>query len=245
MSQFVFSGDTEQCYQHLMSQTFVRNPFPDFAEFVHCEPERIGYRWLRRFSALGDNLMRLRYLLEALDYDVSELRVLDPVVRDLGRLFAYDIATIQDLAVALGYEGGGQTRKVLMGQRNVSEDRKVQAQEFVDSFAGLVNEKRTQLAQLKSLIMEKEPHAAPSPAPARERPATKAPNVKEATIAAFSHGVQALIPLARLLMSDEFSADDRKRMRELAGANGVFDLSNLMTGLCGEKARDRAQEGSV
>lgn len=247
MSEFVFSGDTETCFKHLMSQKFKKDPFPSFAEFIRCEPRRISYKWMNDFTALGDNLLRLRYLLELLGYNVTELSKLDPVVRDLGRLYAYDIAMLDDIAEVLGYEAGGQTRKVLMGQRNVTEGRKAQAKKFVEDFAELTDSKRAELSMLRNLVIEEVSETTLSPAPAsiRERSASKAVNAKEATIIAFAHGVQALIPLARLLMSDQFTAEDRKRMRDEAGGNGVFDLSNLMTGLCGEKARNRAQEGRI
>jgi len=44
-------------------------------------------------------------------------------------------------------------------------------------------------------------------------------------------------PLAQYLL-DECSPEDRARVRELLGEEGVFDLSNLFNALCSERARD-------
>lgn len=56
-----------------------------------------------------------------------------------------------------------------------------------------------------------------------------------------AHLLLAAKPLADRILSDEFSAEDRRKLRELTAtngrSNGVFDLSNSLNRLCGERAR--------
>jgi|GEM_PF-1787622 len=55
--------------------------------------------------------------------------------------------------------------------------------------------------------------------------------------------VISLRGLARRIISDDFTSDERKHFRDLTvpgsefGSNGVFELSNLLNRLCGERAR--------
>ena len=55
-------------------------------------------------------------------------------------------------------------------------------------------------------------------------------------IHALAHLVQAMIPLANSLQSDEFSVEERKQFRTFAGDN-VFELSTSLNRLCSETAR--------
>jgi hypothetical protein len=49
-------------------------------------------------------------------------------------------------------------------------------------------------------------------------------------------------PLPEMVNSDEFTAEDRARLRELAQRDGVFDLHNHLYGLCSETARREQQK---
>lgn len=61
-------------------------------------------------------------------------------------------------------------------------------------------------------------------------------------MARFVRDVKALLPLAARLASDEFTAEDRYELRELAGKYTIFDLKNLLIGLCGERAREQIRQ---
>ena len=55
-------------------------------------------------------------------------------------------------------------------------------------------------------------------------------------IHALAHLLQAMIPLANSLQSDEYSVEERKQFRAFAGDN-VFELSTSLNRLCSETAR--------
>ena len=56
-------------------------------------------------------------------------------------------------------------------------------------------------------------------------------------ITIFAHLMQTALPLAKRLASDDYSAEDRKKLRELAGKHTIFELNNELAKLCGERAR--------
>jgi hypothetical protein len=54
--------------------------------------------------------------------------------------------------------------------------------------------------------------------------------------------MKKLIPLVKLIVSDEFTADERRQLRILLDYDGVFKLSNLINRLCSEKALELYKE---
>jgi hypothetical protein len=56
-------------------------------------------------------------------------------------------------------------------------------------------------------------------------------------ISEFAKLAKKMLPLAKKLASDEFTAEDRARLRELAGTSTIFELKNELVKLCGERAR--------
>ena len=57
-----------------------------------------------------------------------------------------------------------------------------------------------------------------------------------------AHMLIAALPIAKLIASNEFSTEERANLRELAGAKTIFDLSNMLNALCGERARALASD---
>ena len=58
--------------------------------------------------------------------------------------------------------------------------------------------------------------------------------------------VRMMLPLAERVLSDEYTEQDRERLRTLANGDEVFRLSNALNGLCGPRMRVRVmnrQEG--
>jgi hypothetical protein len=47
------------------------------------------------------------------------------------------------------------------------------------------------------------------------------------------------LPLAVRALASETPAAERSQLRELSGYGAMFDLSNVLQGLCGEEARNR------
>jgi hypothetical protein len=60
---------------------------------------------------------------------------------------------------------------------------------------------------------------------------------KESLMKGFAHLVQGMLHQADFLLSDAFTSDDRDKVRQLTGGDGIFLLSNRLNRLCGERAR--------
>ena len=58
-----------------------------------------------------------------------------------------------------------------------------------------------------------------------------------------AHMLTAALPIAKLIASNEFSIEERADLRERAGAKTIFELSNMLNALCGERARALASDG--
>ncbi len=50
--------------------------------------------------------------------------------------------------------------------------------------------------------------------------------------------LEAALPLARVLESDDCSDEERQRLRDLVGHENFFDLTNLLHRLGGKRARE-------
>ncbi|MFC1656547.1 hypothetical protein ACFL14_01085 [Patescibacteria group bacterium] len=65
---------------------------------------------------------------------------------------------------------------------------------------------------------------------------------KDAIIRATASNIQALDSLVGLVLSDSFTAEDRAKIRQLAGSDTVFRTSNSLNRLCGETARRKISQ---
>ncbi len=51
-------------------------------------------------------------------------------------------------------------------------------------------------------------------------------------------------PLAKALVGDEYTDEDRRHLRSLTPSGCIFELSNALNGLCGETARELGEHGT-
>ncbi len=194
---------------------------------------------------VGENLIRMTFYLEFLGYKVAEIEAMRPEVRDVARLFAFGISSIPEIADMVGYKGGERsgietTRLVLQGKHAVLRDK-------LPHFAAFAELHGAQLESLKrnapNVLRTERPVASVQPREPTSptvalRTARDAPAGHDAIIRALAGFVQAAVPLVDLVLSDEFTPEERQRVRDLVGNEGVSRLSNLFTRLSGEAARN-------
>ena len=84
-----------------------------------------------------------------------------------------------------------------------------------------------------------------SPAPAKPAVSEVAEQrtVGAAMVTLTAAHLGAVLPLVRVLNSDESSAKDRSRLRSLVGNDEMFELSNILNNLCSERARNHGRSG--
>ncbi len=238
-------GSTKQCVAHLGK---ILKSDPDYYEkrramaaFLHLDDQTL-HRWFKHGPVLiGESNLRVQYYLEFLGYGVKELQKMQPLFRDAGRLIAFDLISIGEMADYVGFEcaPGSRSRTLFMvfrGARGTSPEK-------LERFAELVVKHTPALAarqkatekpvQFESVVLE-------TAVAAPEKP-TLSETGTSAVIQSFAQSVAALVPLAELMVSDRYSAEDREQIRHLAGGN-VSRLSRLLTQLSGEAARNALAE---
>lgn len=247
MDRFHFKGTQAACLAHYASSTFSEDPRMGLARFTGTTVHPTVHRWMRGTSVpIGENAIGARYYLELLGYEITE-NPRDPVLQEIGRMVAYDIATVEDLCKEVGTVtdyGRDNMLGVLLGRISVSDERRAMLESFALSFRDIIDEKKRELiAQLPHRVPQAKSAEAivqrPVPSPISAITAPPSGKLSMSLVSSLAHLVQATIPLAEIVNSDKCSPEDRKKLRDLAGGDGVFRLANLLNRLCGEKARSQ------
>ncbi len=244
--QVVFRGGTADCLAHLAqaigSDQVKRQTLTNFVGVttatVSC--------WLKgQRLPTGEPLLRLRFYLEFLGYDVQELRSLDGVVRAVARLCAFQIVGLTEVSRLVGYadrpSGHNDTLlAIFRGAQGVNKDR-------LEKFESLVGQYETQLEWKVSstpkiplngrATMESEIATKPAALKPLKPKSVLSFQDKRVTMEVLSNLIQATLPLTQYVESDQFTPQDRAALRDLVGGDSVFRLANSLYRLCGERAR--------
>lgn len=250
MSKIIFRGTLDECLRHMASTPFDTDARDSLAKFAGVTVHPSAYRWLaRRSDPVGEQLLRVRYYLEHIGYDVEELRGIDSAVADIGRMIAFRVLEVDDLVTELGYGGTmssarSQTYRLLLGKSGQESEKMSKVRELAASFRDILDEKRSGTPKIRPITGSGESSVdleRPKPVIEFQAKAVRSqptPSNSERMVVSLAHSVLAMIPLAEAMLSDGVSAEDRKRLRDLAGGDGVFRLSNLLNRLCSERARN-------
>lgn len=243
----IFKGSTEACLDHLriaIDDDYVAKRHV-VGQFVGVGDQTIR-RWFKKeLHPVGEGLIRLRYYLEFLGYEVEELESLDKRIRDLARIYAFGVITLQEILGETKFNTGSSGTSALLsvfrGVRSISNSKYAKFVALTELYSEALAVKRA--TTKKVLLSSSTPPAKPalvitSPVPLPPRLAAHKPQGSHlALIESLAGLVKAAIPLARELESDEFTAEERALVRELAGGDGVHRLANMLFRICGERAR--------
>lgn len=205
-------------------------------------------RWMRGVhEPSGINRVAVIYVLERIGYRISEFESVSDTVRDYGLYVVFGDKTAQSVQCELNLRNQQQVGELLLGRRYVSKEmRETMEQEVQQDKAGLVSKKREIEARLPSVddsdifvsaddLLKKSETRNGQPAQVE-----LSDSLREEITEAFISQAESLKTLAELVLSDEFSGDDRQKIRDrFESGNGIFELSNLINQLCSETARER------
>jgi transcriptional regulator with XRE-family HTH domain len=179
----------------------------------------------------GMNLIRLLGLFQLLDYQVEEVELLTPIQRVVMRVLVSGKISLADLTSQVKVSEGTVLRWAL-GKTEPSTDKMCILEEiFISLTEEVLKEDARRNQEIKKLGVITESQISVG----------SGVNHKQ-IIGAFVDHLNVILPLAEQLLSDEFSADERKQLRDLTtrgDSHGVFVLSNALNALCGEKAREQ------
>ncbi len=245
----IYKGSTAQCLRHFAQADFEGDKRRALMEFAGVTANSTIRRWLNQGELpAGEQLLRMRHYLEHLGYEVTELRKLTPSVRELGRLIAFNVLPIAQAAARIGVppakKGGGQLTTILLGGQGVSSERNSRIAALNAEFSDLL---KKQVAKVPHLTLRGSNSAGPASVSVhRADPTvqTEQPIDKDSLMKGFAHMVQGLLHQSDFMLSDAFTADDRDKVRQLTGGDGIFLLSNRLNRLCGERARREISNAS-
>ena len=131
-------------------------------------------------------------------------------------VLAYKLRSLDQMQEDLGYKSRDSLLSILRGANMASAKIKA-AHALVARFP--INTEAT-----KAEIVELNPISAPVE--------------HQLIIDSLSHHIDAMLPLAKLVLSNEFSVEERRQLRKQASNDGLHALAQILNGLCSAKSRD-------
>jgi len=229
---------------------------------VFCKAAPVTVRsWLKGdHPANGERLLRLWHIL-SLGGDAPEIDSLPEVNKFLSRLYAFGVIDIQEVQLYAGMDSAhvGNVYKALRGQplmRRPIEPAELYAmyEDQLTAAIAAINPSTATTPTTNTNILE----AASAPTPVAQQPPRETSEViSEPEIAPTITSVTSLLsadpklllasllgasaPLAKVLLSEATTAEERSKFRELVGTEVLFELSNTLNALCSERARGLAR----
>lgn len=198
------------------------------ARFIGVTTDTITTWTSDRNKPLGGPLVKLRFYLEAVGYNVAELRGMHGQAGYLlAEMLAYGLVTVEQAAEQLGYENPNSVYRVAHGGSHATPDRAVKIKDMHGSHKQALDTARQQLAAELGSTRDAPvvSFTRPDPTPSAE---------DDGSIAALAHLVLAITPLLEKAVAG--TKDKRNLLRKLTGPDGMFRLSKASSRLCSEKA---------
>ncbi|MBI4127614.1 MAG: hypothetical protein HY459_00935 [Parcubacteria group bacterium] len=236
-----FEGTTEECLAHYVGQfpmgEVSSQALQPIAEFFGAPRyRRLIQGWLTgRAKPQGENLIKIRFFLQSRGYRVVELEWLTPTVRQLGVLVAHNVENINSLVREIGYGSRDSLVEVLRGKQGFSLRRLRMIDEILARHQSHFPSGLPETVQRKEVSLVSQ-----EPLPSRPRRLRKVTNGlpgHRGFLTILAHLIQASVPLLEQILSEEFSAEERRELRKLTGGDTIFRFSNLLEKLCSEQAR--------
>lgn len=196
------------------------------------------HTWLNKHKSPGGlNLLKLFLLLELNGYVVTEAKMIDPKIREYGKLLAMEVLKMDVAVNALEAANPNGILKIMLGRSGTSHKKMAEIEATLaenewkkasqTKFQEWINKAVFVEKQTKTIAdtEKREPFVGIGHNPALE---------------IFAHQVKAMIPLAEWIVSNQFTADERHKLREFSSngrSNDVFKLSTILNRLCSETAR--------
>lgn len=250
-------GDTWEClghYSHGIPKTpgeeiALRRQLIDFVGISLVQTKRLLQHGKQ---ARGENLIRLRFYLYYLGYSVEELNSLGDETFELANLFALGFASLTAISDSLGVGRDSAIRRMRKVQKlsasDVEKTREIVSHikarvkddlpKIIPSFS--VRKMRVEpkrLEKVKTRLLPRHEFGKGRESVQQLKECQASDETKKA-IDATAALIESLLPLSELLLSDEFSAQERAELRRKVNGHGLFNLANNMNALCSETARN-------
>ncbi|HEU4914453.1 MAG TPA: hypothetical protein VFT16_03570 [Candidatus Saccharimonadales bacterium] len=188
---------------------------------------------------------RLQHMLAVLGIASPELDLVPDFGRYVGRLMAFGLITLTQARDILGGVHEGAVFQTIRGERDpwgddIEKKPRRTLDELMMLYGGSLAEAEERLRSRFAKLGYPAagtflPAATPMTVPTQASP--DAPS-KFQFLLESARTLGSILPLLRHLASDACTPEDRASLRNLLGEDGMFELSNLVNQLCGERARN-------
>jgi hypothetical protein len=243
----IFKGSLKECLKHLSENEFDVPPEQYLLKFVGASKKSVNDWLTEKTFPKGKYLSKLRFALEHMGYDLND-QYLRPEIKQYCALFAFGLIdmefVMQDLKLA-----NDSVLCVFRGGCGTSDENYAHMEEMYKAFTSDLEERKSKIQPPKLLsIKATEPKEQKTLEEKRPedviKPLFVAPrkveyNVaidKETIINLIVIYIKGLMPLLDFAVSENFTDEDREKIRELCGEGVVFDVSTNMNRLCGKTA---------
>lgn len=186
------------------------------AEFLNVKEQTIRSWQRKKTVPSGVRVLRFYYLLEAAGVQISGWRCTDPILQAAGRLVAFGVLGLAEMATAF-------------------DDDVVDGARVLQFLCGHVHVKPKNMGIFKLIV---ENHIDMLPEKQREWEDLYRRDKHDVTIVELANRINEILPMCEEMVTDKWSASERHQLRERCGPDVVFRLYNAMGALCGEAARE-------
>lgn len=260
-NKMIFSGTFEQCFEHyaqtLPNDKLLRRPSRQpMADFVCVLPVTIARCFSEKKFPSARSLFFFKHFFQLIGYDVTDLPKMHKEEFMLGQLITSQTIAVSEVVARLGYSEQHfwealKEQKMLSGKRLLAqklikelrlpfEQKQAEWRQRAFAYSTLKNN-QNDTAPKPPVVIDTSSKAPAPPAPVPAVKPTSNPDSHGGIISALAQLIKSAAPLATLVNSDEFSAEERRKLRDQCDVNLIFDFTNNMLGLSGEKSRERAK----
>lgn len=245
---------TLECFEDLMLRL---KEFPDYYEKRKQLAELLGvldstvHRWMTGSSPAGMSMISLRYYLDFLGYQVEELEKVSQVMQSAGKLLAFRVTTLEEMARYTGHEKYiDQVITVIRGSRGISTERQALFHEFIKAHQLQLDEVMSKLPRLIMLDAKVKSEVMVSvvaddfvtPAPILQEKTGQSEAVDSKSDEHFRCLTLMLLDYANRYVRADVSDEERDRLRQIVGQRKIFELKNVLVRLCGSTAFKQSEE---
>ena len=239
----ILTGSTADCLRHYLKQlpwgtreiAEARQPLVDS---VGVDPNSIRRWFVEPSMPVGLALVKLRYFLETIGYQVTDLDALEQPVRHLGKLISLGVVDVETASDQIGFSEVSKLFRLLHGNSGLSEERRPAVEEICSKHP-------LEKALVTPRAVASVEHPIPLLPTEHEKGAISVEDDVFNLLVSLN-GLSALLtPRLEHMLSNGFTSAQRQAFRDRAGQGLVFKLSNrfyalnkLLNALCSEKARE-------
>lgn len=207
------------------------------AQFCRVNAET-PVNWIfRGILPIGEARIKVLFFLDISGFKVVYFEVLDCIIHKLGKIVAYGPLELPQIAGRIEYADPKSIFRLFGSKSGISKQKEALVEKLYSEYEKEILAKEQRWSKAMKDFFTGEPEAKSRAAETTVQ-IDVGTNSKSQVLETLGYQILATVSLAEAVASDHFSADERRRLREMTGKDAVFRLSTALNALCGEKSRE-------